>query len=349
MQLQDYALGNTKQKINLGYAERGCGVTSLGTRFVPVDAELRLKKVVLAIILKFGIFSQLVFVWIVTALLLKISFKEYAQKTFTYSYDVYGMFWGASVTALGLLVALYGIYAEMAFLFATNTRNGAGQSTLYLMLAAVLTPLVVELPVAIYTARKATVAVPCIFKYPARLMCCGRRRQAECLVTAIVLWVDLVALQLTLLHASVIVLTLSAAPFAIASSVMLLVLALSCLANIFSLFFTIFAHLCTPASQRKFSCSKVIRAVVVLPLLFMIMSYGIIFASIGVVVNMDTKDNNPFSFVNSIATPILLGVTGIFMKKIISAWLKWSPQEGEQETDHDTSRRQDETDELLIP
>ena len=44
MQLQDYALGNMKQKINLGYAERGCGVTSLGTRFVPVDTELRPKK-----------------------------------------------------------------------------------------------------------------------------------------------------------------------------------------------------------------------------------------------------------------------------------------------------------------
>ena len=47
----------------------------------------------------------MVFVWIVSAVLLKMSFKEYSQKTFTYSYDVhmYGMFWDTSTTAVVFL------------------------------------------------------------------------------------------------------------------------------------------------------------------------------------------------------------------------------------------------------
>ena len=97
----------------------------------------------------------------------------------------------------------------------------------------------VELPVAIYIARKATVAIPCIFKYPATLLCCGRKRPAEHLVTTIVLWVDLVVLQLTILHVTLMVYFISAAPYAVFTKVIVIVLALSCLANLYSLLFTI--------------------------------------------------------------------------------------------------------------
>ena len=199
----------------------------------------------------------------------------------------------------------------------------------YCLLSALLFVVVMELPVAIYTARKATVAVPSIFKYPATLLCCGRKRRAECFVTTLALWVDLVTLQLGLLHVAAIAFVVSVAPFAIVTNVMLVVLALTCLVNFLSLLFTIFAHICTPADQRVHSSSMVLRAVVVLPLLFMILCYGIIAATLGSVTNTDAKKDNIPSFVNSIVTPILLGLVIIFLKTFISPWLKWSPQENE--------------------
>ena len=190
-----------------------------------------------------------------------------------------------------------------------------------------LTPPVLELPVAIYIARKATVAVPCIFKYPATVLCCGRKRRAECLVTTLALWVVLTAVQLVLLHGTLFVLTITVEPFGIATNAMLLVLALSCLTNIFSLLFTIFAHLFTPTHQRVASSSMVFRAVVVLPMLLAIICYGIVVTSLGSVINVDAKQNNPLSFVNSIATPILLSVISIFLKRFISVWLKRAPED----------------------
>ena len=189
--------------------------------------------------------------------------------------------------------------------------------------------------------------LPWIFKYPATLLCCGRKRRAECFVTTLALWVDLVTLQLGLLQASLIMFALSAAPFAVVTNVMLVVLALTCLANIFSLLFTIFAHLCTPADQRVHSSSMVLRAVVVLPLLLMIMCYGVVVTSMGFVTNMDAKNNTTLSHINSIATPILLGVVGIFLKRFISAWLNWSPRETGQETP--LTLRQETDDELIVP
>ena len=348
MQLQDYALGQMEYKTNLGYVKRGCGTSTFNTVFSPVG-KARASILTFDINTLIGVFCQLVFVWIVSAVLLKMTFKGYAQKTFTYSYDVYGMFWGISTTAVGLLVALYGVHATTVFELIANKKLAPSWLAVYVysLLGALLFILVVELPVAICTARKATVAVPCIFKYPATLLCCGRKRRAEQFVTTIALWVDLVALQLILFQGSLTVLAISAAPFAIATNVMLVVLAFSCLTNIFSLLLTIFAHLCTPSNQRKQSNSMVLRAVVMLSLLPMIICYGVVVATMGSTINMDAKKNNVLSFINSIVTPILLGLLSFFLKRFISAWLKWSPQETEQEADN--SHRQEANEELLDP
>ena len=333
MQLQDYALGQMKSKTNLGYVKRGCGTSAANTYFSVIGKE-RALIIAVTIIAICGVFFEIAFVWIVSAVLLKVSFKEYLQKTFTYSYDVYGMFWGTSTTAVVFLGVVYGITTDLSFGYFTKnfTLNGPVWYGLYTLLVVLIVIPVLELPVAIYIARKVTVAVPSIFKYPATLLCCGKKRRAECFVTTLTLWVDLVALQFVLLQAAIIVFAISAAPFAIITNAMLVVLALSCLANIFSLLFTIFAHLCTPADQRVHSSSMVLRAVVVLPLLLMIMCHGVVVTSMGSVTNMDAKKNNIFSFINSAATPILLGMVGIFLKRFISTWLKWSPRETGQET-----------------
>ena len=343
MQLQDYALGHMEDRTNLGYVKRGCGTSNYNTVFSPAGR----RKALIVICVPIGIFFQTVFAWIVSAVLLKMTVKEYAQKTFTYSYEVYGMFWGISTTAVGLLGALCGIYAATAFTYIAYKKVDSVWLGLCvcLLLGALLCVMVVELPVAIYTARKTTVAVPGIFKYPATLLCCGRRRRAECFVTAIALWVDLVVLQLVLFHGTIIVLAISAAPFAIASNVMVVVLAFSCLVNIFSLLFAIFAHLCTPADQQVYSRSMVFRAVALLPLLLMIICYGGTIATMGSDTNMDAKKDNIFSFINSIATPILLGLVALFLKRFISTWLKWSPHEIENENSN--SSRQETDEELL--
>ena len=347
MQLQDYALGQMEYKTNLGYVKRGCGTSNCDTLFSPIGTGLALN-MVFYISVPAGLFCQFVFVWIVSAVLLKMTFTVQAKKTFTYSYDVYGMFWGISSTAVGLLGMLCGVYAATAYSFIAYKKPAVWPSGIhcYLLLSALLTVMVAEVPVAIYTARKATVAVPGILKYPATLLCCARKRRAERFVTTLALWVDLVALQSVLFQVAIIILAISAAPFAIITNVMLVVLAFSCLANIFSLLFTIFAHLCTPADQRVHSSSMVLRAVIMLPLLLMIIWYGVVFAALGSATNMDAKSNNILSFINSIATPILLGSFVIFLKSFISTWLKWSPPDVEQET---TSCTQEVDKELLHP
>ena len=346
-QLQDYALGKMEYKTNLGYVQHGCGTSTFDTLFQSVGLIESQQQTVITYVLTCGSLFQITFVWLISTALLQMTFKPFAQKTFTYSYDLYGMFWGATTAALGVLGMVYGIHTDNAIVYYANIKSASTTATAYLLQCVLLTPLVLELPVAIYLARKATVAVPCIFRYPATVLCCGRKGRAERFVTALALWVLLNALQLVLFHGMMFVLTLTADPLGIATSMMLLVLAFSCLANIFSLLFTIFAHLFTPSHQRRASSFMVFRAVVVLPMLLAIMCYGVILTSMASVINMDAKQNNPLSFINSIAIPILLGVISIFLKRFISAWLIWAPKEREDGTD--TSHTQEVDEQLLDP
>ena len=87
MQLQDYALGQMEYKAKLGYVKRGCGTSHYDTVFSPIDTGLALD-MVFYISVPAGLVCQFLFVWIVSAVLLKTTFKVQAEKTFTYSYDV---------------------------------------------------------------------------------------------------------------------------------------------------------------------------------------------------------------------------------------------------------------------
>ena len=262
-----------------------------------------------------------------------MTFKEYARKTFYFSYEVYGMFWGISIASAVSLALLCNVYVTTTLKYYMKRKNdGGSHAPVYLdipLYLLIISP-AMELPVAIYIAKKATVAVPCLFKYPAILLCCGKKRRAEQLVTTIALWVDLSILQLALFQVTIIVFAISAAPFAIITNVMLIVIALSCLTNFFALLCTIFSNLCTPANQRVESHSIIIRAIAVLPLLLVIMCFGIVVNTMGFVTNVDAKKSNTLSFIGSIATPILFGLVSIFQKRLISAWLNWTPQETEQ-------------------
>ena len=152
LQLQDYALGQTESTAYMGYVKRGCGTSTFTTVFSPVGRG-RALTILFAIMLFIGNFFQIVFVWIVSAVFLKIKFKEYAQKTFAYSYDVYGMFWGISTAAVALLAVLYGFSALIASflssIYSNANKNAPDFLGVYLLVDSLLFTLVMEIPVAI--------------------------------------------------------------------------------------------------------------------------------------------------------------------------------------------------------
>ena len=54
--------------------------------------------------------------------------SPYAQKTFTYTYDMYGMFWGISTMAVGFLGVVYGTYICSNFIIAYLVHKMSSRS-----------------------------------------------------------------------------------------------------------------------------------------------------------------------------------------------------------------------------
>ena len=74
-------------KTNLGYVKRGCGTLMRHTQFSPVGKP-GATAFTIFIIMIIGFVFQIVFVWIVTAVLLKMTFKDYDSvlRAFTHEY-----------------------------------------------------------------------------------------------------------------------------------------------------------------------------------------------------------------------------------------------------------------------
>ena len=258
MQIQDYALGKIEYKTNLGFVKRGCGLSTRTVALSSVGFTNDFIPTVSAFFVSGALF-QIAFVWIISAVLLKVWFKVNPQKTDTNAsttniceYNLYGhgMFWGVSTTAILYSAVFTGVLVETAIMFFSERKGAVRQSKGWLIVGALILCIVVELPVAICAARSAItrVEVPGIFKYPAKVLCCWNGNRAKYYVILFVMWVDLVVLQVMLIQGTVTVLALFAAPFAVASNTMVIVLALSCLTNIFSLLYIIFANLRIPCT-----------------------------------------------------------------------------------------------------
>ena len=78
--------------------------------------------------------------------------------------------------------------------------------------------------------------------------------------------------------------------------------------------------------------TMVLNALALLPLLLMIMCYGIAIAAMGSVINMETQKNNSISFIFAIITPIVLVSIPVFLQWFVAKWLKMSTEETEQAT-----------------
>ena len=171
MQLQDYALGQMEYKTNLGYVERGCGTSHYDTLFSPIGTGLAL---------------NMVFYISVPAGLVCSPAENDIQSVCTEDINLLiimmcmgcsGAFhllpwdcWEKCVVSMQQQLILHCLQEACCLAIWYICMY------VYLLLSGLLSVLLAELPVAINSATKATVAVPSIFKYPATLLCCGRKR-----------------------------------------------------------------------------------------------------------------------------------------------------------------------------
>ena len=198
---------------------------------------------------------QLILVWAVIIEVVRTNINHVVKQSYLYSYQHYGLMWGATIVALGLV-----IFAMHGYMFNTNTVRpdrwkSFGTHTFYMCLLAVC--VLPGIPIAfMFTCKRQPPpvkppAIPYIIMIPvALLFCCCNTQRAKLLVLGVALWINMMAAQIISFTAAVLAFVALAEPLIVATNTLIIILLAFCLTNIFALLFTISAYWFTPSHRR---------------------------------------------------------------------------------------------------
>ena len=321
-------MGEMSKGVHLGYSSQGCTTDTAIVSLMDESAAFHIYRLICAT----GFVFLVVFQSMSYAVLLQVLLKSLSQKmdTCKYSFDYYGIFWGISaIFCWFLIVILYRATMHMS-LVAFNPGIQQTEYIRYFWPVFIVLPMILCAPVAIYFGVKFKFAIPSVYLLPAKLLCCCNRKRAGILVTSLTLWVDLVAVHYIVGIGAFVLFAFPVAPFVVAVNVMLLVLTFMCLTYIMALVFTVCASLGTRKCLRSNAdCCATVRAAMLIPLLLAIICFSIIFALSGQLVNTSTQQSSFHVFLKSLFAPVLLAVLGLGLKRFISVWMHWSPDDVE--------------------
>ena len=190
MQIQDYARGTTLvDRKHLGHLLRGCGSTVEEAEMIPIlhSKEKTVEIYYLYIkLLVGGVLFQAILLCLGTALLLQRWLPPITSQSLQCP-KMHSMLWAVLTTATIFWMI---IMAVNTFSILTVYKQGHYQITAE-STVLIYIPTLLELPVAVYFARKYRFAIPCVYLAPVKLLCCGSKSRASLLVRIMSLWVSL--------------------------------------------------------------------------------------------------------------------------------------------------------------
>ena len=323
IQLQEYAMEDaTISKRYSGSVQISCNY-SRDFLQVPKDfADFNTRIYVTRMIMCIGAAIELLLVTIGIILVLKYHLETHVQQTHFYTYKHYGLISG--ITSCNIFMLPFMMYCVFSLINRVSPQNGRDISYFATGIGTFSLPALLAAPIAIYfTQTVKPPSMPYIFLIPtAVFFCCCKLQRTKPFLFCIGIAINVMAALYIAIHGTIIVFAFLTEPFAVITNSLVLVLALFCLINIFSLAFTISAYFFTPKQQRpKGRGTTILHAVVLIPLLAMVGCYCAVLGSSGYAINVDTKQDNTRALLSSAFIPVILGAVTFFLKTLISKLL----------------------------
>ena len=323
-QVNDYARGTTLvDRKHLGYVQRGCGRTVEETEMIPIlhskEKTVEIKYVYINLIVG-GVLFQAILVCLGTALLLQRWLPAITSHSLQCS-KMHSMLWAVVTTAIIFWTTIVAVDT-----FSISTMYNQGHDLITAASSVLIyIPTFLELPVAVYFARKYRFAIPCVYLAPVKMLCCGSRSGASLLVRVMSLWVTLSVVQLACVHGTFTVIAVAAAPFTVISNALVILFTAFCLVHLFAVIF-ILPHLqrresnINKSSRAKFGMT-ILQAIAFLFFFVTLVCYVVAGAGFSYIINIQSDQGAILNFSKAIL-PVALGVTGFGLRMLSNMW--WS-------------------------
>ena len=336
MQINDYAQGRTFLDTNhLGYVQRGCGKTVEETQMIPIlypgKKTVEIKYIYINLLVG-GILFQAILICLGTALLLQRWLPAITRQSL-HCYKMHSMLWAVVTTTIiaWIIIMSVNTHAILSMYWHGHYVITATSAVL------VYIPSILELPVAVYFARKYSFAIPCVYLAPVRLLCCRRQSRAALLVRVMSLWLLLAVIQLACANGTFIVIAIAATPFPVISNVLVILFTFFCLFHLFAVIFNL-PHLqrrksnINKPSEVKFGIA-LLQGIALFFFLVTLACYVMAGAGFSYIINTQ-RNRGVVLELDKVILPAALGITGFGLRMLSKMW--WSTiaagsSEGEEE------------------
>ena len=323
MQVNEYAQARVKHIKHLGYVLRGCGRKAEETAMTAdMDSKKENKiQFIFTNLLVGGLLFQTMLISLGGALLLQHWMPTISGRSH-YCSKTYSMLWAVMTTATVFWAAT--IAADT---YSTVTIYKYKKLTAAICALLMSYPTFLELPVAVYFAKKYSFAIPCVYLAPVKLLCCRHKSRATLLVRVMSLWILLSAIQLACVHGVVTVVATAAAPFPVISNVLVIIFTMFSLVHLFAIVYTLPRVLRLKPNQTAGIGlgmglgSTVLHGISFVLLLVTLICFALVGAGLGFIINISSGQGTLFNL-DKVIVPVILCVTGFALRRLSNLW--WS-------------------------
>ena len=259
---------------------------------------------------------------IISAVVLRKHLPAMARRSQQATYNHYGLFWGSATVSWlvdGLILTVQAFNLKALLLINVPLQQAAFAVECSFTLLVLFCNLMLALVLTVGNSFNTPDLLLCLVAP----LCCGSSRRARYVLTALSLWVMLVAVHSLAAHSFFVFLALLASPEEVILKAILYVFALFCSVHLLAVLYTIGKIKRNP---NKSTVKRVVEAVgqgVAFTLLMAgSMCIGILITAAGQLETFNPNLGSTLSTLSRFMSPVLLSLVGWSLKSLSNKWLK---------------------------
>ena len=319
MQLQTYSMGR-EVKTHLGFVIQECKEQRI-TTMMNNGREIETFIDALIVILVIGIYAIGILLFSILVAVLRQQLPAIVNQSHDNTYNHYGLIWGIAITSTFVNVL---ILTNDILIVKNSIEREIKHPYFILVNAAIYFSLMFigNFIFSVIITKNINMNVPGLFVIFVSPLLCGNTQRVNHIISTVVLWSILIAIQLLAAHSIFIILALLAEPEEVICMVILYTFAIFCSIHLIAVIFTLGKIHVVQKPTVGSILQGIGQGLAFTLLMVAALCIGFLITSAGELESFSPKSNSTYNTIHRFISPILLGLVGWSINSASRKWLK---------------------------